>query len=357
MGTTADKLQAILNSKNDIKAAIEEKGVSDVGDVLSTYADKIRSISTGGGGGGTKWTGHADVEGLKAIGWTDEDIEYYQNNGVNWNEEDDEYHKVPQDNIALYGTINASNIKEYKDILVYLPKIDTSSVTDMSNMFNDCYSLVAVPLLNTSKVTDMPNMFNGCKVLTSIPELDVSNVIDMGFMFNGCENLTSVSLLNASKVKDTAHMFYKCYNLAYAPELNTSNVISIIEMFGLCSKLKSISLRLTKKVINSGIQVFTCCYDLRSVIIYNPMNLIFDYTLAFRYCYNITNLKLEGIQKNLNISFMNLLTKDSLLYIIQNSTATSNITITLTDYIYNKFSSDPDIVAALEEKPYVALAS
>ena len=53
-----------------------------------------------GGGGGTpppdtpsvkpKWTGHADAEGLKAIGWTDEDIAYYQENGVNWNEEDDE---------------------------------------------------------------------------------------------------------------------------------------------------------------------------------------------------------------------------------------------------------------------------
>lgn len=49
MGTTAQKLQAIQNSKAAIKSAIEAKGVSDVGDVLSTYATKIADIPTGGG--------------------------------------------------------------------------------------------------------------------------------------------------------------------------------------------------------------------------------------------------------------------------------------------------------------------
>ena len=44
MGTTAQKLQAIANSKAAIKAAIEAKGVSDVGNKLSDYATKIASI-------------------------------------------------------------------------------------------------------------------------------------------------------------------------------------------------------------------------------------------------------------------------------------------------------------------------
>lgn len=48
MGTTADKLNKILESKAAIKAAIEEKGVTGVGDVLSAYPDKIRSIQAGG---------------------------------------------------------------------------------------------------------------------------------------------------------------------------------------------------------------------------------------------------------------------------------------------------------------------
>ena len=95
-----------------------------------------------------KYTGHADAEGLRAIGWTDEDIAYYQENGVNWNEEDDQYHLVTDDNKALYGVLTASNISSYKDRIVYLPKIDTSSVTNMGSMFNNCYSLTTANLKN-----------------------------------------------------------------------------------------------------------------------------------------------------------------------------------------------------------------
>lgn len=45
---TADKLQAILNSKNAIKNAINTKG-GNVGDVLSTYAQAILNLPSGGG--------------------------------------------------------------------------------------------------------------------------------------------------------------------------------------------------------------------------------------------------------------------------------------------------------------------
>ena len=47
MGTTADKLNKILDSKAKIKAAIEAKGVADVGDVLADYPDKIANIPSG----------------------------------------------------------------------------------------------------------------------------------------------------------------------------------------------------------------------------------------------------------------------------------------------------------------------
>lgn len=40
----ADKLQSILDSKSAIKAAIEAKGVENVGDVLADYPDKIKQI-------------------------------------------------------------------------------------------------------------------------------------------------------------------------------------------------------------------------------------------------------------------------------------------------------------------------
>lgn len=44
MGTTTQKLHAILDSKSAIKSAIETRGVSGVGDVLSSYPQKILDI-------------------------------------------------------------------------------------------------------------------------------------------------------------------------------------------------------------------------------------------------------------------------------------------------------------------------
>lgn len=235
------------------------------------------------GGSVTKWTGHADAEGLKAIGWTDEDIAYYQANGVNWNEEEDEYHKVTDDNKALYGVLTADNISTYKDRIVYLPKIDTSGKTSMVQMFLKCYSLVAIPLLDTSSVTSMSQMFDNCYSLKSIPLLDTSSVKNMNQMFDNCHSLISIPWLDTSSATGVDYTFYMCYSLTYA--------------------------------------------------------------------------YIKGVKLDLSFSLSYLLSKDSLLYIINNEAATSAITITLAAYAYTRLAEDADIVAALANHPNISLAS
>lgn len=326
MGTTAEKLQAILNSKAAIKAAIEAKGVENVGDVLSTYPDAIASISTGSG-----WTGHADADGLKAIGWTDEDIAYYQEHVVNWNEEDDQYHLVPEDNKALYGVINIDNIQDYKDILVYLPKIDTTGVTSMANKFQNCYSLVAAPLFNTSIMTNMSYMFVNCYSLVCVPMFDTANVTNISNMFNACYSLVYVPPFETSIVKSMNGLFGYCYSLLYAPKFNTNSVTDVSYMFSGCDSLVSVQI-FDMATIASINRVFSTCYSLR-------------------FC-NIKNLKLS-----IDISATSLLEKSSLIYMIENAAPTSAITITLSAYCYNKFSNDADVLAALSAQPLVSLAS
>lgn len=46
MGTTAEKLQRVLDNKNAIKQAIIDKG-GNVGDVMSEYASAIENLPTG----------------------------------------------------------------------------------------------------------------------------------------------------------------------------------------------------------------------------------------------------------------------------------------------------------------------
>lgn len=135
----------------DTADAIREKTKKSELIAPINFAEEIKGIT----GAKPKWTGHADAEGLRAIGWTDEDIAYYQENGVNWNEEDDEYHKVSDDNKALYGVLTASNISSYRDRIVYLPKIDTSKVTSMEGMFSSCYSLTHANLKNVKLACDL----------------------------------------------------------------------------------------------------------------------------------------------------------------------------------------------------------
>ena len=145
-----------INNQDKVVDITENGTTEVVADGGYTGLGKV-TINTEVEGAKPKWTGHADAEGLKAIGWTDEDIAYYQENGVNWNEEDDQYHLVSDDNKALYGVLTASNISSYKDRIVYLPKIDTSRVTSMNNMFNNCYSLTTANLKNVKLSCQLNN--------------------------------------------------------------------------------------------------------------------------------------------------------------------------------------------------------
>lgn len=326
MGTTAQKLQAVVNSKAAIKAAIEAKGVADVGDVLSTYAEKIASISSGGA-----WTGHADEAGLKAIGWTDDDIAYYQKYGVNWNEEDDQYHLVPEDNKALYGVLNANNISTYAKRIVYLPKIDTSRVTSAYGMFNGCSALVALPMLDTSRVDSMGSMFLDCYSLVCVPQLNTSNVGVMNSMFSGCYSLVHVPQFDTSAVYNMNSMFYACYSLTCVPNMDTSKVTDMMDMFSSCSALKRIV-----QMDASNVQ--------------DVDGMFFD-------CYSLEYVYIKNLTQWLDINSSEILDKSSIIYMIDNTSPTSDVTLTLSPYCYNKYSNDPDVIAALSDKPLFSLSS
>ena len=69
MGTTADKLAKLNETKADLKSALSEKGVT-VGNVFSTYPDAVRSIPSGG-----KRTCRF-VIGTSTAGWTENDCDY-----------------------------------------------------------------------------------------------------------------------------------------------------------------------------------------------------------------------------------------------------------------------------------------
>ena len=89
----------------------------------------------------------------------------------------------------------SSNINE-------LVKLNTSNITSMSNMFQQCDSLETLDLSNwdTSNITSMYQMFFICSNLISldISNFDTSNVTDVGHMLSSCNSLHTLRLDNCS---------------------------------------------------------------------------------------------------------------------------------------------------------------
>ena len=95
-----------------------------------------------------------------------------------------------------------------------LSNLDTSKVQEMYNMFCFCSSLEYINLslkFDTSSVTNMKQMFGDYKKLKSIDlyNFNTSKVESMKFMFYNCENLESIDLssFDTSKVTTFAGMF------------------------------------------------------------------------------------------------------------------------------------------------------
>ena len=130
------------------------------------------------------------------------------------------------DNINDYIAVPANkNTIKILDCIKKIPLIDTSKVTIMSYMFQDCIALTTIAQLDTSAVTDMRYMFENCTALTTIPQLDTSKVTIMSSMFRGCTALTTIPQLDTSAVTDIYHMFYNC------TALSNDSLNNILAMF------------------------------------------------------------------------------------------------------------------------------
>ena len=121
---------------------------------------------------------------------------YYTENGeiksILFNDGNVDKPNVP--NYTISGK-PVSYICSQSTLKVVFKDFDTSSVTDMSNMFYGCIlSTLDLSSFDTSAVTNMNNMFKYCKRLTTLDlsSFDTSAVTSMGFMFYNCNNLTTI---------------------------------------------------------------------------------------------------------------------------------------------------------------------
>ena len=181
--------------------------------------------------------------------------------------------------------------------------INTSGVTDMSEMFYWCSALTSlnVNIFDTPSVTDMRCMFYNCSALTSLNliNFNTSGVTDMGWMFAYCSSLTSldVSNFNTSSVTNMNNMFYNCSSLTSLDlsNINTSSVTDMGSMFCSCKSLTSFDLsNFNTSSVTDMSHMFSVCSSLTSLDVSNfDTSSVKDMGSMFDDCSSLTSLDLS----------------------------------------------------------------
>ena len=203
------------------------------------------------------------------------------------------------------NVINMDGMFAWCDSLTNLDvsKFDTKNVTDMSSMFYDCKSLtnLDVSKFDTSNVTDMSWMFMCCSKLKNldISNFNTSNVIDMNCMFNSCSSLTNldVSKFDTKNVTDMSSMFYDCKSLTNldVSKFDTKNVTDMNCMFFWCNGLSFLNVNNfdTSNVVDMSFMFVGCKLSKLELSNFNTSN-VTDMNSMFSSCSNLTSLDLSN---------------------------------------------------------------
>lgn len=218
---------------------------------------------------------------------------------------------------------NTDNCCNSVSTVVFDPSFAAARPTSTSWWFGwmgNLTSIEGIEHLNTSEVTNMSNMFSTCWSMEEfdLSHFDTRNVADMSYMFNYCEGLTSLDLsrFNTSNVNTMEGMFYECSGLSSLDlsGFDTEHVNIFKEMFFDCAGLTSLDLR---SFDTQGAQtmegMFMDCSGLTSLDLssFNTEH-VDNMSSMFSGCANLTTLDLTSF----NTSY--LLTTDWMFYYCRN---------------------------------------
>lgn len=256
---TTDKLQKLIDTKEAIKEAIINKGVSIADtDTFASYPDKISSIKSGGVSVGSLDFGRINYQYPPYFlqDSMDESEEYYNNFTPNTFTINEKIMFVPKVEINVNNpiTFNTSSPNLYKFGTCFPAAIVFPDI-DFNNLQIDCRNLFYVAGINSNfqsihlkniKPTSFENGFSWCRALT---DLTFNNV--------------DLSICNS-----TASMFEQCSFSSYnmLRELDFSNVKIVSEMFTNNTNLTTFDGSVMKNIVpTKADKLFYYCENLTEV--------------------------------------------------------------------------------------------
>ena len=239
------------------------------------------------------------------------DVKYYARN--------ENVKSVVAEDGAILPVNSSELFKNFRANVIDFSNVDTSNVTNMSNMFSGCSSLTGLDLsgFNTGNVTDMSNMFYDCSKLKYIlvsEKWNTDNVTSSSGMFYWCSSLTGENYTGYDSTY--TDKTYARLDTEETPGYLSENVPSITVSFDeVTGELKLLS----GKVRAGDVKYYAGNENVKSVVAEdgailpaNSSELFKNYMVStidlnnidtsnvtnmsymFYYCYNLTSLDLSG---------------------------------------------------------------
>lgn len=328
MGTTAEKLRRLLETKEGIRVAIEEKGqtVADT-DPFSVYPDKIRAIESREAP--QPLDAKKVYEALRSAAWPPmpEDVPEHTlvflytgagiaaftvacegqytveiklctNSGGEWSYEV-ESTETFDSGAAYVKEFAEAELPEYRLMTVSASSITGFALSDIEGSKGTMPGCVEV-------LCRLPGMgapkLGGMKELEYVTELGQAGGTSSASLFDGCESLICVIgpelLLKGSLV----NCFNGCKNLlALDVSVDQSSSHLLTGCFRGCKKIAMIPREFTDNVTGAG-SAFANCHSLKEVNINKKTARIITFATAFANCISLESINLDVDSATLNVS-------------------------------------------------------
>ncbi|MEO4006948.1 BspA family leucine-rich repeat surface protein [Flavobacterium sp. CAU 1735] len=299
MGTIADKLTYLGQTKAEIRDAIIAKGVTiPEKTTFREYAGKIREISTDGGEENpTEWrrpddwlriddrveAGEQKFVGLHAIfedsnfitlsatgdytvDWGDGKIENFASGDLAYHSYSYEQFEKTEGSLGYRQTIVTVTPQKEKELTTI--SLREQHPHEGLNSYSTGWLDIRVSGESISEFIIGGGTVSH-KYLESFSFVGDSSITDYTAFFSECTALQSVSLADSTaKGENFSLMFYGCSTLKTVPEFNTASGIDFNTMFGHCSSLETIAILNTSRGIDFS-NMFLNCLSLKRIPLLN----------------------------------------------------------------------------------------
>jgi hypothetical protein len=116
--------------------------------------------------------------------------------------------------------------------LKYVSPFATTGITNFSNIFNNCWSIVDIPNINFNNATNLNSAFTNCYELQSIPTIALSSPCSISSSFNNCFSLAKINMSGQVTYSIPSQQFSQTHSLNEIPALDFSTITINGVVFG-----------------------------------------------------------------------------------------------------------------------------